>query len=625
MRAAPAAGLRLAVAVALLGAAVAIFWPATRGEFLAYDDPDYVSASPMVLRGLTGAGVRWAFGGFHASNWHPLTLLSHMADVDLFGERPWGHHLVSVLLHAANAALLFLVLRSLTGALWRSALVAALFAVHPLHVESVAWVSERKDVLSTAFWLLALGAYLGYVRRPGPGRYLLLALAFAAGLMAKPMLVTLPLLLLLLDFWPLGRTSAGGGQPSRAGIRGLLGNVGPLIAEKLPLFALSAAAAGLALLAQRSGGALGTLEQYPLGARALNALTAGAGYIGKALWPRGLAVLYPHAGSAVSAPEAVLAALLLAGTTLAALRWARRRPSLTVGWLWYLVTLLPVLGLVQVGQQAMADRYTYVPLVGLFVAAVWAAGDLLALRPQARGIAAAAAAAALLVLAAGARAQIAYWHDGVALFSRALEVTGGNATIHNNLGTALADRGRFDEALPHYREAVRLAPGNAAYRNNLGTTLADLGRFDEALPHYREAIRLAPDDAVYHYNLASALDRLGRTAAAMQSYRRALELKPNDAAARVNLAVALAVSGHPEEAVAQLEQSLKSQPDDERVHYNLGMILQSLGRRDEAAAHFRRALEIAPGLAAAGRGLERLAASPGRPSRAVSERGEESR
>jgi hypothetical protein len=417
--------------------------------FINMDDDVYVYENPRVLKGLTIEGVRWAFTAFHISNWHPLTWLSHMTDVTIFGNDARGHHLVNILLHSLNTSLLFLSLFRMTAALWRSALVAALFALHPLHIESVAWIAERKDVLSGLFFMLVLLAYEWYVRRGGRRRYLLVALFLALGLMAKPMLVTVPFLLLLLDLWPLGRTAwaapAGGGEGSPV-------SPGRLLWEKVPLLALALVSSGITFLAQRAGGAIKTLEFIGTDLRLANVAVSYVAYIGKTLWPLSLSMYYPFPPEMPPGWKVGGAVLVTAAVTAAAV-FLRRRPYFLVGWLWYLGMLVPVIGLVQVGDQAMADRYAYLPLTGLFVMAVWGSAELL--RGRRRRWSVGAAAGVLLILTPLAARQAGYWKDSITLFSHALSVAPGSHIIHNNLANSLVRAGRTNEAITHYREALR--------------------------------------------------------------------------------------------------------------------------------------------------------------------------
>jgi len=455
----------IAIALALAALVLAIYAPVRHFDFVQLDDPAYITENPHVLRGLTLDGVRWAFTTGHAANWHPLTWLSHMLDAELFGVAPGPHHLTSVLLHALNTLLLFGALLRMTGAVWRSAVVAALFGVHPLRVESVAWVAERKDVLSALFWLLTLRAYAGFAAPAEPaaprrGRRYALALAlFALGLMAKPMLVTLPFTLLLLDWWPLGRLGRTGAWP--------------LVREKIPFVALAAASSAVTLIVQERGGAVSAVSSEPFALRLENAVVSLVAYLRDMLWPAGLTVIYPFPES-VPAWQAAGACLVLGGISLAAWRLARSHPYVPVGWLWYLGTLLPVAGLVRVGLQARADRYTYVPLIGIFIAVVWGGAELAARAgarfPRRPALPAAApallAAASILALAAAARHQVGYWKDNVTLWTRATVLTlrVDEFEAHMSLGAALAAQGRSGEALRHFAEAVRLRPDSAEAR-----------------------------------------------------------------------------------------------------------------------------------------------------------------
>jgi hypothetical protein len=439
----------------LLGAALALltlaaYLPTLHNGFVNLDDGFYVTGNPQVREGITRASAAWALTANVANNWHPLTLLSHQLDCQLFGLDPAGHHATSLLLHLANTLLLFAVLRGMTGAVWRSAIVAALFAIHPAHVESVAWVAERKDVLSALFWILAMAAWMGYARRPSLGRYLLVALTMVLGLMAKPMVVTLPFALLLLDVWPLERRGLGWKR---------------LIAEKLPLLALSAAASLVTLRYQRTS--LAPLDLVPWSLRIANAAVSYAAYLGKLLLPRNLAVFYPIP-LAIPVWQVAGAAALLAGLTALAVWKARRAPWLLIGWLWFLGTLVPVIGLVQVGRQAMADRYTYLPSIGLFVAIVW---EIAALAGKRRAILATAAAAIVALLAAGTWKQAGTWHDSVALYRHALAVTRGNYVSHVGLAKALVAKRDWKGAAEQYRAALALRPGLTEARAGLAAVL----------------------------------------------------------------------------------------------------------------------------------------------------------
>ena len=620
------AGLALAV--------LAVFIQATTFDFINLDDADYVSGNPHVRGGPTIRNVLWAFGTFRNGNWHPLTWLSHMVDCRLFGVRPGPHHLTNVLLHAANGVLLYVFLRRATAETWPSAFASALFALHPLHVESVAWVSERKDVLSTMFWMLVLCAWTVYAEAPRPSRYAAALLLFAVGLTCKPMLVTLPFVLLLVDFWPLRR------RPS-------LG----LAAEKLPFLLLSAVSCVITYRAQISGGAVVGTDVIPLGVRIANASLSPVRYAARMVWPSGLAAFYPI--GRVPWWQAGGAALLLALGTVTALGQRRRRPFVPVGWFWFLGTLVPVIGLVQVGSQSLADRYTYVPLIGLFLIVAWGSAELAGrMRPRGVPVAlpAASACGVLLVLAILSWRQAALWKSSAALFSHAVAVTENNWLAHANLASALALQGRTDEAVAHYEEALRINPGHARSHNNLGFILAARGRLDdaivqytealrnhpdyalahdnlgvalakqgriaEAIAHFREALRGLPDDAAAHYDLANALLQAGSLDDAIAEYSEALRLDPASAPARNNLGLALARSGRTREAVAVYRDLLAASPDYVEAHYNLGAVLAGEGRLEEAIVEFSTALRLRPDLAAARRALASAeAARAGPPAR----------
>ncbi len=460
-----------------------------------FDDPRYVFENPHVRDGLTLDGVAWAFTAFHAGNWHPVTWLSHMLDVELFGLVPGRHHLVNAVLHGAATLLLFGWLRAATGRTWPSALASALFAVHPLHVESVAWISERKDVLAAVFWFLATWAWVRHVRRPGAARYAAVVVAFALGLMSKPMVVTLPIALLLLDAWPLGRISAA--APLRPQVLALL-------REKAPLLAMSLASAAVTLLAQSRGGSVASVPALPVAARTGNAFLSTALYLGKTLWPARLAAVYPHPGlgaGGVPAWPALASALLVAGLTALALWQRRRRPYLAVGWLWYLVTLLPVIGLVQVGLQGMADRYTYLPLVGIFVALAWLAAEV-AQGSRPRLVAVASACIGLvLACAAVSRRQAETWRDSFTLFGHALEVTEGNWLALRNLGIAQQDAGRHGEAIASLEASLRLMPMDGQAWMDLGIAYASAHRYQDAGVCFQRAVAMRPDDDHVWFNL----------------------------------------------------------------------------------------------------------------------------
>jgi len=560
-----------------------VFGQVGRHPFINYDDDVYVYENPHVRGGLSKEGVSWAFTTFDAANWHPLTWISHMTDVQLFGLDAGWHHRVNVLFHLANTVLLFLVLWRMTGGLWQSAFVAALFAVHPLHVESVAWVAERKDVLSTLFWLLTMGAYLGYVRRPSVRRYLPVFVFFALGLMCKPMLVTLPFVLLLLDGWPLGRLSVP--------------TLGRRILEKTPLLGLSTVSCIITYVAQGRGKAISSLDVIPLGLRVSNALVSYVAYLWKAVWPAPLAIFYPHpatVGAGIPAWKISGAVLLLAGISFLALRERQRRPYLAAGWLWYLGTLVPVIGLVHVGGAAHADRYTYVPLVGVFIAVAWGISDSLSGWRWRRPVLWASGGAVVVALSAAAWIQAGYWRDNVTLYSHAVAVTEKNWMALTNLGAAYEESGKPQEAVICYQKALRIKPEYAHAWYNLGVASGKLGRVQESIGYYREVLRIDPTYVNAWYNLGLASAKQGQLQEAIGYFLETVRIKPGNALAWYNLGVAHARLGLIQEAIGYIRESLRMDPKYAKAWQLQGIIYEKLGRRKEAEDSFREA-ERLPG------------------------------
>jgi Flp pilus assembly protein TadD len=550
----------------LAAATLAVYSQAVHFDFLNYDDPAYVVNNPHVRAGLTWDGLAWAFTSFHAANWLPLTWLSHMADCQFFAMRAGWHHLTSVLIHTAAALLLFAALQRLTAARWPSAFVAFLFALHPLHVESVAWIAERKDVLCALFWFLALYWYASYARRPSTARYLLVVLAFCLGLMAKSMIVTLPFVLLLLDYWPLRR-------PMRRA----------LLWEKLPLLALAAGAALLTFLAQEHGNAVRSLANIPLGLRLQNAVVAYAVYLVRTVWPLDLAVFYPYRFDLPAWQVAASAALLVA-TTVLVLRKVRTHPWLAVGWFWYVGTLVPVIGIVQVGAQSSADRYMYVPLVGLGIMLAWSASHA----PKI------AAISVLAVCAVLSWRQLSYWRDTEALFQHAADVTTGNYLAHNNLGEYYLTHNQNQQAVLHIQAALRIRPAYPEAHANLALALRRAGRFAEAEREYRQALALQPASGPFHAAYAGLLSAEGRTNDAVSEFYQAIQLQPDNAATRHSLGFLLLSRGRLDEALTQFRAESQLEPGNATVHYNLGTLLASAGHFEEAAAEFSQALRIQP-------------------------------
>jgi len=570
---------------------ITVYWPATRCDFINLDDPGYVTENPHVQGGLTPAGVIWAFQNTEqAASWAPLMWLSHMLACQWFGLNAWGHHLINVLLHAANTALVFLVFRRMTGAVWRSLMLAALFGLHPLRVESVAWVAERKDVLSTLFWLLTLWAYVRYVEavqsRPSKPDiwYGTALLMFGLGLMSKAMLVTLPCVLLLLDYWPLERFK----HTSRR----------RRLTEKIPFFALATAASVVTFVAQQRGGAVVAAAGLPVGARVGNALISYCRYLGKIFWPTDLAAFYPHPGY-WPMQQVLLAGMLIVGISALFFVMRRRYPFLLVGWLWYCGTLVPVIGLVQSGEQAMADRFTYVPALGVMLQVSWGALELTR-RWRSRAIALSVAGSVAIVICIGlTRQQLGYWRDSETLWRHALEVTKGNYFAHRTLGDALVKKNEMDDAISQYEEAIRLQPGDASAHDGLGTALAVKGQTDDAVNQFKEAIRLQPDYTDPHYNLGVELVTKGQIDQAIIQYQEVVRLKPDDVEARNNLGNALGLNGQIDGAIIQYREAIRLKPDAAVTYNNLGTALGRKGRIDEAITEFQEALRLNPDYAEA--------------------------
>ncbi len=511
-------GLQILICLVLAGATLLPYVQVKNYDFITFDDNMYVAENRQVLAGISWPGIKWSFTSLDAGNWHPLTWLSHMLDSQLYGSWAGGHHVTNVAFHLANTLLLFLFLARVTQALWPSALVAALFALHPLHVESVAWVSERKDVLSTFFWLATLWAYGRYVAAPSVRRYLSVVLLFALGLMAKPMVVTLPFVLLLLDYWPLGRVEAG-----LAAVPGLIGenipNPGPpkqvywrLILEKIPLFVLAILSCLITLAAQRAGGSVMSLVHWPLGPRLANALVAYIKYGVKLFWPPPMAMFYPLAP--VPWWQALAAGLILLIVSVLLLARARRYPYLAVGWLWYLGTLVPVIGLVQVGGQALADRYMYIPSIGMFIIVAWGIFAVTKHWRHQKVVLALGSAVVLCACFWATWIQVGYWRNSETLFTHTIQVTGPNYMAYHHLGTDLVNRGKLGQAIALYKQTLAIAPSYAPAYNNLGCVYARQGRFEEAVPYFKEAIRLSPYALSFYRNLAQAFLDQGKKSAA---------------------------------------------------------------------------------------------------------------
>jgi protein O-mannosyl-transferase len=601
-------------AVILLGLAVltfAIYAQVIGHQFITLDDPTYIRENPMVNRGLTGAGLVWAFTTFHVANWHPLTWISHMIDCQFFGTNAGGHLLVNALIHVANTLLLFWFLLRTTHARWPSALVAALFALHPLHVESVAWASERKDTLSTLFGLLSLIAYARYAQARSITRYAWVGITLALGLMAKPMLVTWPFVMLLLDYWPLERVANPLATKHRQGARrkGAATGITSLVWEKLPLFILVATSAVITFLAQSHEGAVRTLAHDPIARRLSIALVAYAKYLLLSFWPNDLAVYYPFAG--IPAWQIISAALLLIGISMFCFLRRKSAPYLIVGWLWFLGTLVPVIGLVQVGGQIMADRYFYIPSIGLFIALVFGLADIARDWRVAPAISAGIAGGILLVLATLTNAQIQRWRNSFTLFEHTLAVTPPNLRIEHNLGVALGASDRYDEAAAHFEKALQIDGNFYDGLVAMGVTRAHQGRLQEAIGYFQAAIRSRPDAPKARVQLAHALWNEKRDEAALAEMDRASQLAPGDADIRADFGLALALVGKLPEAIEQLHEALRLNPNSAEAHNNLGLALLAAGKARESIPEFEVALHLNPELKGAADNLQRAQAQLG--------------
>jgi len=604
----------MAVCLLLVAATVISFWQVSQHQFVNYDDNLYVTDNPHIQAGVTWPGLKWAFGQLQGEGtyWHPLTWVSHMVDCGLFGLRPAGHHLMNLLFHALNAVLVFLVFYRMTKAFWRSAVLAALFALHPLQVDTVAWVAERKNLLSTGFWLLSIWAYVRYteVRCPEPEvtrqnsdcshaqdrsrltphasrYYCLTVLCFALGLMCKPVLVTLPFVLLLLDFWPLRRL-----RP--ADLKSTVLALARLSWEKAPLFLGAAVSCFITFAGHRALGALGDNAVLPVSERIPNALASYARYIGKTLFPANLAVLYPYPHAWSVWVVALCSLSLIVISSLAIGAW-RSRPYLFVGWFWFLGVLVPFIGVIQAGDQAMADRFMYIPILGLFVVVVWGMNSLLEARPQERQWLAGAATLTLVGCMVLTGLQLRHWRDSESLFRHAVEVTSANYSAYDGLGTALAERGHRDEALACYAESVRLKPRYREGQYDFGTLLLKMGRLDEATQHLAAAVEISPTFALAHINLGKALLERRELDAALVHFAKAVRLTPRDPEAQYNLGTALLMQEKPDEAIGCFCEALRLNPDYGEAHNNLGIALLRQGKLGEGAAHLSAALRLNPG------------------------------
>lgn len=594
------------VVLVLVVATLTAFWPVLDNGFIDFDDPRYITEHARVQEGLSVEGIVWAFETMDVHNWHPLTWISYMADVELFGLDPRGHHAVSLGIHTANAVLLFLVLRSMTGAFWCSALAAFLLAVHPLRVESVAWAAERKDVLSMFFLLSTIGAYARYARRPDVLRYLAVLLFFALGLLSKPMLVTLPAVLLLLDVWPLDRLEIYRSPVAdRFPWQRVKERAPRLVAEKMPMFAMVAASSAMTLYAQRQ--VLQSTELFSPAGRVANAALAYVRYIGLELWPSKLSIFYPHPFDDTSAWAVALASgALVAATVLVLIGW--RRPYLAVGWLWYLGTLIPVIGLVQVGVQSIADRYSYIPSIGLSLLAIWGTAEFVGRSRSARSMVAVASVAVLALLVLQTREQTRVWKDSVTLYRHAVEVTPDSRWAEFNLGMSLTNRGDHEEALQHFREAVRLKPKDRESWLQIGVLLERQGHAPGSIEAFSRAARIQSGDARASIHLGRVLAAQGRHTEAERVVAAALERWPQNPDLRLRMGVLLLARSEFRGAIAHLRRAIDVRPGFSQAHNNLGVAYASTGNLPAAEAEFEAAVRADPGAVQARQNLERARA-----------------
>ncbi|MEN6320298.1 MAG: tetratricopeptide repeat protein [Syntrophaceae bacterium] len=580
------------------------FWQVQYCQFINdYDDHYYITGNSYVQNGLSWKGIAWAFTTFYASNWHPLTWLSLMFDYELFRLNPAGYHWTNVFFHIASTLLLFLVLNRMTGALWRSGFVAALFAVHPLHVESVVWVAERKDVLCTFFWMLTMYTYVLYVERPCWKRYMIVFVSFSFGLMAKPMLVTLPFVFLLLDYWPLQRFPFKSAADDRHFQQGYMANtqiipqdvsISRLVLEKIPFIVLSICSSILTVFAQNSYQAIISLDTIGLHYRVANAFISVAKYIEMMFWPKDLAIFYPFIINMLFSWRIIWSVLLFVTITIFAVRWIRRYPYLFVGWFWYLGTLVPVIGLVQVGSQAIADRYTYVPLIGIFITTTWGFTDLLKRWNYRKAFFSLTSGIILSALMVFSWFQVQHWKNSITVFERAVSVTEKNVFAHNNLGVALYKEGKYDEAFNQFMKTAQIKPDYYGAYNSMGLALAAQGKWDEAIRQYLIALKIKPDHPEVHNNLGIAYASQGKVSEAVTHYSQALMIKPDYFEARNNLGLDLVLLGRYNDAVIQYTESLRLNPASAMTHNNIGVALANLGKFQEAMLHFQEALRINP-------------------------------
>jgi Flp pilus assembly protein TadD len=564
--------------------------PIRHNGFVSYDDASYITENPNVTGGISAQSVKWALTKSYAVNWHPLTWLSHMTDCQLFGLNPTGHHLVSVAIHIANALLVFGIFRSLGGAIWLSAFIAGVFALHPVQVESVAWAAERKTVLSGLFWLLTMAVYIRYTRQPRLSRYLLVLAVFGLCIMTKPVVVTLPFTLLLLDYWPLERVRWEHQANSKTNQK----SPGWLITEKIPLLAMSAILSGVTFIAQRGGEIVPTLERLPLEYRAANMFLSYIKYISKMIWPSGLAVCYPHPRATLSDAPVVICIILFILLTATFIYTGLRRKYAAVGWLWYIGTLVPTIGLVQAGAQGMANRYMYIPMLGLLMIIGWTVKYFIAGRPRAKKTVAVIGVLVLLSLLILTRMQVRYWENSLTLFGHDIEVTKDNIIAENGYGCALSKAGLVDEAQKHFQNAVRISPAYSEARNNLASVYLKKGMLNEAIACFNEIVKRNEATADIYYNLAAAMEMQKKYDEAIKYYAKSLEMNPEDPAANKRMGIALLAAGKTNEAIRYAKRACElTENKDAECMDALASGFAAAGKFDEAVRVAEKALNIA--------------------------------
>jgi tetratricopeptide (TPR) repeat protein len=571
---------------------IGIYWQVRNFDFINYDDPVYVTENPRVLEGLNWESIKWAFTGIYGSNWFPLTWLSLMLDRQLFGVNPGAFHLINVMFHTVNAIVLFIILSRCTKSIWPSFFTAVVFGLHPLRVESVAWIAERKDVLSTLFWMFTMLGYIRYVEKPIVRRYMIVLAAFIAGLMSKPMLVTLPFVLLLVDYWPLQRIRLSRNiQQENPDQRNNTRTISFLVLEKVPLFVLSAASCVMTLIAQKSKGTVSSLEVFSLSDRLTNALVSYTSYIGKMFWPTGLAIFYPHPQGNIPLLKIIVSTMILFAVSLAVIFSCRKKRYLLVGWLWYLGTLVPVIGLVQVGAQAMADRYTYIPLIGLSIMIAWSVRDIVSKWRYKNVIVATGGALICAILMVCTYRQLSYWRNNETLFTRTLNVTSDNYVAHNNIGIALAGDGDLEQAMEHFKKTLKIKPWDTDALFNLAGALVKLGKPDEAMVYYNRVLELEPDDADTYNALALAQVQQGNYKQAISIYYKALQKNPESALLHSGLGSALLEAGQLNPAVTELQTAVRLKPTSQ-TYCNLGVAVSSKGELTKAIEYYKKAIRL---------------------------------